>query len=75
MHFAEDIRLTDDEFYRFCQDNPSLRFERRKNGDIVLMSLTGGETANRNFALTIDSGLWNRPGCCAGSEIALGPLD
>lgn len=60
MHFAEDIRLTDEEFFRFCQDNPSLRFERRKNGDIVLMSLTGGETGNRNFELNIDFGLWNR---------------
>ena len=38
MHFAEDVRSSDDEFVRFCQDNTSLRFERRKNGDIILMS-------------------------------------
>jgi Uma2 family endonuclease len=31
-----------------------------KNGDIIFMSLTGGETGNRNFELNIDFGLWNR---------------
>lgn len=60
VHFPEDLRMNDDEFFRFCQDNPNLRFERRKNGDIIFMSLTGGETGNRNFELSIDFGLWNR---------------
>ena len=60
VHFPEDLRMNDDEFFRFCQDNPGLRFERRKNGDIIFMSLTGGETGNRNFELSIDFGIWNR---------------
>ena len=60
MHFAEDMRFSDDEFVRFCDDNPSLRFERRKNGDIVLMSLTGGETGNRNIEIGADFVFWNR---------------
>jgi Uma2 family endonuclease len=60
VHFPEDLRMNDDEFFRFCQDNPELRFERRKNGDIIFMSLTGGETGNRNFELSIDFGIWNR---------------
>ncbi|WP_375446915.1 Uma2 family endonuclease [uncultured Fibrella sp.] len=60
VHFTEDLRMNDDEFFRFCQGNPHLRFERCKNGDIIFISLTGGETGNRNFELNIDFGLWNR---------------
>jgi Uma2 family endonuclease len=52
--------MNDDEFFRFCQDNPDLKFERRKNGDIVFMANTGGETGNYNFELGVDFGLWNR---------------
>lgn len=28
MHIPEDLRMDDDEFFRFCQDNPDLKFER-----------------------------------------------
>ncbi|MBO0952703.1 Uma2 family endonuclease [Fibrella forsythiae] len=60
VHFPEDLRMNDDKLFRFCRDNPGLRFERRKNGDIIFMSLTGGETGNQNFELSIDFGIWNR---------------
>lgn len=60
VHLPEDLRMNDDEFFRFCQDNPDLKFERRKNGDIVFMANTGGETGNYNFELGVDFGLWNR---------------
>lgn len=52
--------MNDDEFIRFCQNNPDLKFERRKNGDIVFMANTGGETGSDNFELSVDFGLWNR---------------
>lgn len=51
--------MNDDEFVRFCQDNPDLKFERRKNGDIVLMANTGGETGNTNFELAARFAVWN----------------
>ena len=60
VHLPEDLRMNDDEFVRFCQDNPDLKFERRKNGDIVFMANTGGETGNNNFELGVDFGIWNR---------------
>lgn len=60
VHLPEDLRMNDDEFFRFCQDNPDLKFERRKNGDIVFMANTGGEAGNYNFELGVDFGLWNR---------------
>lgn len=60
VHLPEDLRMNDDEFTRFCQDNPDLKFERRKNGDIVFMANTGGETGNNNFELNVTFGIWNR---------------
>lgn len=60
VHFPEDLRMNDDEFFRFCQDNPILRFERCKNGDIAILSLSDGITGNLNIELGADLGLWNR---------------
>ena len=60
VHLPEDLRMNDDEFVRFCQDNPDLKFERRKNGDIIFMANTGGETGSNNFELSVDFGVWNR---------------
>lgn len=60
VHLPEDLRMNDDEFTRFCQDNPDLKFERRKNGDIVFMANTGGESGNYNFEISADFAIWNR---------------
>ncbi len=60
VHLPEDLRMNDDEFFRFCQDNPDLNFERRKNGDIIVMGLTNSETGNKNSELNADFVIWNR---------------
>ncbi len=60
VHLPKDLRMNDDEFFRFCQDNPDLKFERRKNGDIVLMGLTESETSSDNLELNADFVIWNR---------------
>ena len=54
VHLPKDLRMKDDEFIRFCQDNPDLKFERRKNSDIVFMANTGGESGNNNFEISAD---------------------
>ena len=51
-------RMTDDEYYEFCQANPDLRIERTAQGEIVIMAPTGGETAYRNLDLSMQLGLW-----------------
>jgi Uma2 family endonuclease len=56
----QSIELTDEQFYQLCVNNRDLRFERNANGDLLIMSPTGGETGNRNFELYIDLGIWNR---------------
>ncbi len=52
--------LSEDEFYDFCQQNRDQKFERRADGTIELMSLTGGESGRRNSELTADLTIWNR---------------
>ena len=54
------IKLTDDQFYQLCRDNPNVKFERNANGEIIIMPPTGGETGNRNFELSADFAIWNR---------------
>ena len=53
-------RLSEDEFYAFCQQNRDQKFERRADGTIELMLLTGGEWGRRNSELTTDLTIWNR---------------
>ncbi|MBD2752736.1 Uma2 family endonuclease [Spirosoma validum] len=59
VRLPEDLRMNDDEFIRFCQDNSDLKFERRKNGDIVFIANTGGETGNNNVEISADFAIWN----------------
>jgi Uma2 family endonuclease len=49
-------RMSDHEFFMFCQLNQDLRFERTSDGDLIIMPPTGGETGRRNFTLI---GLFN----------------
>lgn len=60
LHFSEELRFTDDEFYEFCQQNNDLKFERTRNGDIIVMANTGGKTGIRNAEILVEIGLWNR---------------
>ena len=52
-------KLTDDEFFEFCQQNQNLKFERTKHGNIIVMTPTGGRTSSRNSKIIIQLGIWN----------------
>ncbi|RZJ59598.1 MAG: Uma2 family endonuclease [Hymenobacter sp.] len=54
--------LTEDEFYFFCRRNPELKFERRADGIIECLSMTGGTTGRRNTELITELTIWNRQG-------------
>jgi Uma2 family endonuclease len=60
VHFPDQLRFTDDEFFDFCQNNPELKFERTKDGDIIFMALTGGKTGKYNAELNAELTIWNR---------------
>lgn len=56
---VQQIRTRDD-FYAFCQDNPTHKFERVPDGRIIVMPNTGGRTGMRNSELNADVIIWNR---------------
>lgn len=45
-------RMSDVEFFEFCQRHPDLRIELTSEGDLIIMPPTGGETGHSNFKLT-----------------------
>ncbi len=53
-------RLSDDEFFHFCQDNDHLRIERDPTGKIIIMSPTGSKSGNRNVNLSYEVTSWNK---------------
>ena len=59
LHY-DRLRLNDDEFYEFCQQNDNLRFEREPNGTILIMSNTGGESGVRNAEIMFQLMSWNK---------------
>lgn len=53
IHFGPVLKkLSDEDFFEFCQANREWRIERTSDGDIIIMPPTGGETGKRNFDLT-----------------------
>ncbi|RUT06588.1 hypothetical protein DSM106972_028450 [Dulcicalothrix desertica PCC 7102] len=59
IDFNSVVKLTDDQFYQLCQDNPDIKFERNQWGKLVIMPPTGGETGKRNAKLTTRFVVWN----------------
>lgn len=54
------LSMTHQQFWQLCQANPELKLERDRNGELVIMTPTGGETGNRNIELAAEFVLWNR---------------
>ena len=54
------ISFTDEEFFLFCQDNDTLRFERTADQQIIVMAPTGLDSSYKNSDLNIELGIWNR---------------
>jgi Uma2 family endonuclease len=53
------IKLTSEQFYQLCEENPDLKLERNANGELIVMPPTGGETGKRNVKVTTQLDLWN----------------
>lgn len=52
------IQLTDEAFYKLCQINPDIKFERTAQGELIIVSPTGGESGRKNRRLTQRLGAW-----------------
>jgi Uma2 family endonuclease len=54
------VTLTRAEFRKLCAANPEIQLERTSQGELIVMSPTGGETGNWNSELNLEIALWNR---------------
>jgi len=54
------LKLDDEQFLQLSQANPDLKFERSQQGNLIIMSPTGGKTGNRNAELIGEFIIWNR---------------
>ena len=59
IRLPEKLQFTDDEFFDFCQENRDLQLERNANGEIIIMSPTGGLTGKKNNKLSAKLDYWN----------------
>ncbi|MUL36936.1 Uma2 family endonuclease [Gloeocapsopsis dulcis] len=53
------LPLTDEEFMRIASENEEWWFESTKDGELVIMPPTGGNTGRRNSKITTQLELWN----------------
>jgi Uma2 family endonuclease len=60
LQIPKSLKFTDDKFVEIVAANKDLRLELSAQGELTLMSPTGGETGNRNFEMCLDLGYWNR---------------
>lgn len=54
------LSVTSEYFDQLCIDNPDLRLELTKDGELIVMAPTGGESGRRNLDLATDVNIWNR---------------
>jgi Uma2 family endonuclease len=60
LQIPKSLKFTDDKFLEMVAANKDLRLELSSQGELSIMSPTGGETGNRNFEMCLDLGYWNR---------------
>ena len=60
IQLGNDTPLSDEAFFRFCQQNRTLKFEKTKERKIIAMTPTGLETSGRNSDINLELGIWNR---------------
>jgi Uma2 family endonuclease len=58
--------LSRSQFRQIANDNPDMKLERNKQGNLIVMAPTGGETGSFNFDLNGQLYLWNRNSQVAG---------
>jgi Uma2 family endonuclease len=53
------LRVDREEFEKLCQDNPDLRLELTKEGQLIIMAPAGWESSKRNSKLNSRVDIWN----------------
>ena len=60
LQIPKSLKFTDDEFVQIVAANKDLRLELSSQGELMVMSPTGGETGDRNLELGGQVWFWNR---------------
>ncbi len=60
LQIPPSLKFTDEEFEQIVAFNQELRLELTAEGELIIMSPTGGETGNRNFDLIGQIWFWSR---------------
>jgi Uma2 family endonuclease len=66
-------KMTDEQFYAFCQANQDLRIERTAKGEVIVMPPAFSDTGNRNFKIAYQVANWaERDGTGEGFDSSAG---
>lgn len=60
LQFDPFIKMTDDQFFDFCQANRDVRIERNSQREIIVMPPTGWETGNTNAEISAQLRIWSK---------------
>ena len=58
LKIPSDWKITEEQFFEFCQINRDLRIETNKFGELLIMSPAGSETSNRNLGIAAQLYFW-----------------
>ncbi|MGK7935839.1 MAG: Uma2 family endonuclease [Xenococcaceae cyanobacterium] len=60
LSIPKGFRVTPEQFEQLAYTEQLARLELTKNGELIIMSPTGGTAGGKNFNLYLDLGNWNR---------------
>ena len=52
--------MTEEQYFKFCQENHLIKLERNVNGEIIIMAPAGSESALFNSNIATELGIWNK---------------
>jgi Uma2 family endonuclease len=58
VNFPAIFKMTQAQFYEFCQANQELRIERTAQGEVIIMPPAFSDTGNRNFNIAAQLWVW-----------------
>lgn len=60
ISIPKGFKITPQQFEQLANTEQQIRMELSKEGELIIMSPTGGEAGEKNFNLYLDLGIWNR---------------
>jgi Uma2 family endonuclease len=58
LQISPALNMTQDQFFDFCQQNPSYRFERTSEGELIIMTPSGGDAGFQDTEVCLQLATW-----------------